>query len=395
MSKLESLSGAVTLSAGVSRAAERSEKPLWQEDVQDGVKNARDLERLPLSLAERAAVDKASARHKVRIPRPYLDLIDWDNPDDPIRLQVIPTLEELRDEAGEMDDPIGDHPFSPVPRLTHRHRDRVLLFPTYLCAVYCRFCFRKESLAAIGRGYTRDALKGAFAYIEAHPEIREVILTGGDPLALPDDALAEIRARLEAIPHVMLLRIHTRVPVVLPSRITRELIDALHGRLMLTVVTHFNHPREITAAAESACRLLRQSGCMLLNQSVLLKGINDDIEVLDQLCRELVYRLGVKPYYLHHGDRVRGMAHRRTTIAEGLDLVRRLRARLSGICNPTYVLDLPDGGGKVPLGPFYAEGKEGETWHFRGYDGMMRHYTEVVAKPEKRTPENLDGPSTS
>ncbi|WP_407045981.1 KamA family radical SAM protein [Mesorhizobium abyssinicae] len=359
---------------------QRAADPAWQDDVRAGVRHVRDLAALPLSPAERAAAQQAAVNHKVRIPRPYLDLIDWNDPSDPIRAQVIPSPDELAEAEGELDDPIADHAYSPVPRLTHRHADRVLLFPTYQCAVYCRFCFRKESLTAIGRGYTREALEEAFAYIEVHPEIREVILTGGDPLSLPDKALGEIRARIEAIPHVRLLRIHTRVPVALPSRITAGLVGALDGRLMVTVVTHFNHPREITDATEAACRRLRQAGFVLLNQSVLLKGVNDSVEVLEELCRELMYRLGVKPYYLHHGDLARGMAHRRTTIAEGQALVSALRARLSGICNPTFVIDLPEGGGKVPLGPSHIEGCDGETWRIRGQDGKARAYREVVRK---------------
>lgn len=354
--------------------------PDWQDDVRQGVRHVRDLDRLPLSPAERAAAQAAAALHKVRAPKAYLDLIDWTDPADPIRAQVIPSLGELDEVEGELGDPIADHEFSPVPRLTHRHADRVLLFPTYQCAVYCRFCFRKESLTSIGRGYTREALEPALTYIADHPEIREVILTGGDPLSLPDTALAEIRARIEAIAHVRLLRIHTRVPVVLPSRITSGLVEALQGRLMVTVVTHFNHPREITDAAEAACRTMRQAGFVLLNQSVLLKGVNDTVEVLEELCRELMYRLGAKPYYLHHGDLARGMAHRRTTIAQGQALVEALRARLSGICNPVYVLDLPEGGGKVPLGPCPVEAHDGDNWRIRGLDGAVRDYREIVGE---------------
>ncbi|RWK48280.1 KamA family radical SAM protein [Mesorhizobium sp.] len=366
-----------TPDAGVSADPDTA----WQGDVRAGVRQVRDLDLLPLSPAERAAAQAAATRHKVRIPKAYLDLIDWSDPADPIRLQVIPSPEELAEQEGELDDPIADHPFSPVPRLTHRHADRVLLFATYQCAVYCRFCFRKESLTSIGRGFSREALEPAFAYIEAHPEIREVILTGGDPLSLPDKALVEIRARIEAVAHVRLLRIHTRVPVALPSRVTSGLVRSLQGRLMVTIVTHFNHPREITPATEEACRALRQGGFVLLNQSVLLKGVNDTVEVLEELCRELMYRLGVKPYYLHHGDLARGTAHRRTTIAEGRALVSVLRARLSGICNPLYVLDLPDGGGKVPLGPCHVEAQDGETWRIRGQDGEVRAYTELVGDP--------------
>lgn len=360
------------------RAHETRGDATWQDDVRQGVRHVGDLAALPLSPAERAAAQEVATRHKVRIPKAYLDLIDWNDPADPIRAQVIPSPRELEEAEGELDDPIADHEFSPVPRLTHRHADRVLLFATYQCAVYCRFCFRKESLTSIGRGYTREALEPAFAYIEAHPEISEVILTGGDPLSLPDKALAEIRTRIEAIAHVRLLRIHTRVPVALPSRITAGLVEALQGRLMVSVVTHFNHAREITDATEQACRTMRQAGFVLLNQSVLLKGVNDTVDALEELCRELMYRLGVKPYYLHHGDLARGMAHRRTTIAEGQALVAALRQRLSGICNPVYVLDLPDGGGKVPIGPCYVEGLDGEMWRIRGQDGAVRAYREVV-----------------
>lgn len=375
----------MTSDANLYDAIERSHDAAWQDDVRAGVRHVCDLALLPLSPAERGAAQQAAENHKVRIPKAYLDLIDWNDPADPIRAQVIPSTDELVEQEGELDDPIADHEFSPVPRLTHRHADRVLLFPTYQCAVYCRFCFRKESLTSIGRGYTREALEPALAYIADHPEIREVILTGGDPLSLPDKALAEIRAGIEAIPHVRLLRIHTRVPVALPSRITPGLVAALQGRLMVTVVTHFNHPREITDAAEAACRIMRHAGFVLLNQSVLLKGVNDSVEVLEELCRELMYRLGVKPYYLHHGDLARGMAHRRTTIAEGQALAGALRRLLSGICNPTYVIDLPDGGGKVPLGPCYVEGHDGEAWRIRGQDGEVRTYAEIVGEDSRRS----------
>jgi lysine 2,3-aminomutase len=351
----------------------------WQADMRDGVKQLRDLDRLPLSQAERAAAAEANRLHKIRIPKSYLDLINWDDPNDPIRRQVIPSPNELLFADGESNDPIGDIVFSPVSRLTHRHADRVLLFPTYFCAVNCRFCFRKEVLAAEGRGYRKSALRDAYAYLESHPEIREVILTGGDSLSLPDDALEEIRTRIEQIPHIILLRIHTRVPLVLPSRITHGLVQALRGRMMVTVVTHFNHPREITPEVEVACRRLREAGFMLLNQSVLLKGLNDNVDTLEQLFRELVCRLGVKPYYLHHGDLVRGMSHQRTTIDAGLELMRKLRSRVTGVCLPTYVLDLPDGGGKVPLGTDYVVSREGPVWQFRGYDGKVRRYTEIAA----------------
>ena len=350
----------------------------WKADVRNGVRHVEDLAVLPLSEDELESARDVSRHHKVRIPRAYLDLIDWNNPDDPIRRQVVPSAEELTFDDGELEDPIGDSARSPVPRLTHRYPDRVLLFPTYLCAVYCRYCFRKESLTTVGRGYSRDALEQAFDYIEAHDEVREVILTGGDPFSVGDKDLRELRERIEAIPHIRLLRIHTRVPVALPSRITDGLVEALKGRLTVCVVTHFNHPREITDESEVGCRRLREAGFILLNQSVLLKGVNNDAHVLRELFTELVYRLGVKPYYLHHCDLVRGMTHMRTTIEEGFAIMRQLRGYISGLCNPVYVLDLPGGAGKIPLGPSYIESREGDDWAFRTYDGKLHRYREIV-----------------
>ena len=219
----------------------------WKTELRAGVSKASDLDSLPRTPAETDREREVAAAYKVRIPAPYLARIDWDDPEDPIRLQVLPRGAELDVDSRESTDPIGDLAHSPVPRLTHRYPDRALLYPTYQCAVYCRHCFRKESLNDGNRGFSARALEPALAYVAAHPELREIILTGGDPLLLADREVRWIRERLEAIPHLRLLRVHTRIPVVLPSRVTAGLVEALEGSRMVVVVTHFNHPREITA----------------------------------------------------------------------------------------------------------------------------------------------------
>lgn len=345
-----------------------------------GLRRAADLYRLPIDDDTRERDRAAAEAYNVRAPRHYLRLIDWNDPLDPIRRQTLPTADELRWDPRETEDPIGDQAHSPVPRLTHRYPDRVLLYPTYQCAVYCRHCFRKESLSDANDQFSEDALEPALAYIAAHAEIREVILTGGDPLVLSNARLAQLRARLEAIPHLRMLRFHTRVPVVLPGRITPELVGALKGRLMVCIVTHFNHPNEIVAETVDGVRLLREGGFMLLNQTVLLKGVNDDKETLRTLFQELVYALGVKPYYLHHCDQTRGLSHFRTTIDTGLELMAQLRGHTSGLCMPLYVLDLPGGYGKTPLGPSYVVSRSAYDWQFRNYQGVVRAYTEIVAE---------------
>jgi lysine 2,3-aminomutase len=255
--------------------------------------------------------------------------------------------------------------------VTHRHPDRALLKPTTACAVYCRFCFRRY---AVGKGeetLRRSELEAAFEYVERTPELWEVILSGGDPLVLSDGRLAEILDRLRSIEHVRVLRVHTRVPVVLPARVTDELAALLAGprprsraegpRKPVWVVLHVNHAQELTPAAEDAIERLADRGLPLLNQSVLLRGVNDTVAAQEALLRRLV-ELRVKPYYLHHADLARGTGHFRTTLEEGQALVRELRSRASGLCQPTYVLDLPGGHGKVPVGPGYVHAEAGETW---------------------------------
>ena len=265
----------------------------------------------------------------------------------------MPDARELEQSPQESRDPIGDDAFSPVEGIVHRYPDRVLLKIVNACAVYCRFCFRREMVGPGRGGLSPAALAGALDYIRAHPEIWEVILSGGDPLVLSARRIKDVVGSLAAIDHVKVIRVHTRVPAVAPERISAALVRALRARDKATfVVLHVNHPRELTKQARAACARFIDAGIPMLSQSVLLRGVNDDAETLGALMRSLV-ECRIKPYYLHHADLAPGTAHLRTTIAEGQALMRALRGRYSGLCQPAYVLDIPDGHGKSPIGPNY------------------------------------------
>jgi lysine 2,3-aminomutase len=298
-------------------------------------------------------IRRVADQFAVAVTEDMAALIDRANPNDPIAAQFVPSTAELTVAEEELADPIGDQRWSPVPGIVHRHRDRVLLKPTLLCPVYCRFCFRREAVGKAPAMLEPAALDRALAYIRERPEIWEVIVTGGDPLVLAPRRLAGIVRALDAIAHLGVIRFHTRVPVVAPGRITSALVAALAGEKAVYVVIHANHPRELTAAAKDAVTRLVRAGIPVLAQTVLLRGVNDDAAVLEALFRGLV-AMRVKPYYLHHADLARGTAHFRTGIAEGQALVRALRVGASGLCQPTYVLDIPGGWGKVPLAPSAA-----------------------------------------
>ena len=306
------------------------------------------------------ALDAVAARYAVAINPHVHGLIGSADHADPIARQFVPHEAELETSSAESTDPIGDERHSPVEGIVHRYRDRALLKLTRLCAVYCRFCFRRET---VGRGesqmLTANALNAALSYIEAHPEIWEVIMTGGDPFILSPRRLADVRTRLSAIDHVKVLRWHTRVPIVDPDRITRTLVRAIATKRQATyVAVHVNHPRELSAAARRACAMLIDAGIPLLSQSVLLRGVNDEPDTLEYLMRALV-EMRIKPYYLHHADLASGTAQFRTTIAEGQTLMRELRARASGLCQPSYVLDIPGGHAKANLAPSDLDGEPG------------------------------------
>ena len=297
-------------------------------------------------------IGRVAQRYAVALTTDLAELIDRDDPRDPIARQFVPVSGELDTEPQESADPISDEAHSPVAGIVHRYPDRVLLMPTHLCAVYCRFCFRREVVGG-QRSLNRAELASAIAYIRDHQEAWEVILSGGDPLILSPRRLKAIVDALAKIDHVKVIRVHTRVPVADPERVTPALVQALKATGKATYVAlHVNHARELGPKARVACARFVDAGVPMLSQTVLLRGVNDDAESLGELMRTLV-ECRVKPYYLHHGDLAPGTAHWRTSIEQGQSIMRSMRGRLSGLCQPTFVLDIPGGHGKSPIGPNY------------------------------------------
>lgn len=321
------------------------------------------------------ALEQVAKQFAVALSPALAAAIDPCDPADPIARQFVPSTQELRVTDDERHDPIGDEAHSPVPGIVHRYRDRVLLKLSQICPVYCRFCFRRETVGPKNHALSPAALDAALAYIQAHPEIWEVILTGGDPLVLSPRRLKEVVQRLDAIDHVGVVRFHTRVPVADPARITKPLIAALKAKRAVSwMMIHCNHWRELTAAAKSAMARLADAGIPLLAQTVLLRGVNDDVDTLARTFRALV-AARVKPHYLHHGDLARGTGHFRTSLADGRALAGALRGDLSGLCQPTYVLDIPGGHGKVPAGAAHIEAAEA-GWQVTDPRGRRHRYTD-------------------
>jgi lysine 2,3-aminomutase len=323
---------------------------------------------------KREALERVAAQYAVAITPPIAELIDAADPHDPIARQFVPTAAELNVRPEEASDPIGDHRHSPLPGVVHRYPDRALLKLTHVCAVYCRFCFRREMIGPTEQPLTENELDAALGYIAGRPEIWEVVLTGGDPLVLSPRRLKRVLSRLAALAHVKVIRVHTRLPVADPARITPELVRALKAPGKASyVVLHTNHARELTDAAREACARFVDAGIPMLSQSVLLSGVNDDPQALTDLMRALV-ECRIKPYYLHHGDLAPGTSHLRTSIERGQDLMRQLRGRVSGLCQPTYVLDIPGGHGKSPIGPNYLSRKDDGRYTIEDYNGALHCY---------------------
>jgi lysine 2,3-aminomutase len=343
--------------------------------VQSRTLGAEDL--VAAGLAEpgrREEIRRIAGEFAVALTEHMAALIEPADPNDPIAAQFIPNAAELVAAPEEKADPIGDERWSPVPGIVHRYPDRVLLKPTLLCPVYCRFCFRREVVGKKGAVLDQTSLARAFDYIRQRAQIWEVIVTGGDPFLLAPRRIADIVRMLDQVPHLGVIRFHTRVPVVDPRRVSRALVEALAAEKAVYVVIHANHPRELTTQVGEAVLKLSRAGIPLLSQTVLLRGVNDAAAVLEALFRRLV-AMRVKPYYLHHADLARGTAHFRTGIASGQRLVRSLRGRVSGLCQPTYVLDIPGGYGKVPIGPCAAGpvGSSGE-WIIEDGAGVRHSY---------------------
>ena len=319
------------------------------------IRRPRELVEAGLAPEDRLAdLQAVAARYAVAITPAMAEIIDAGDPHDPIARQFVPDAAELRQTDAEDADPIGDAAHAPVPGIVHRYPDRVLLKLVSVCPVYCRFCFRRETVGPGGpASLSDDALGRALGYVAERPGIWEVVVTGGDPLVLSARRIAALMARLSAIPHVRVVRFHSRVPVVAPERVDGDMVAALRAPGKATwIAVHANHPREIGPAAAAALARLVEAGIPLVGQTVLLRGVNDDPAVLSALMRAFVENR-VKPYYLHQGDLAPGTSHLRTTIAEGRALMAALRGRVSGLCQPSYVLDIPGGYGKVPVGPVY------------------------------------------
>lgn len=322
-------------------------------------------------------VEKVAARYAVSVTPTVRSLIDSADPADPIARQFVPTGAELSETPNEDADPIGDNRFSPVPGIVHRYPDRVLLKLLHTCPVYCRYCFRRERVGTTEKPLSDEETAAAIDYVRDRPEIWEVILTGGDPFILSPRRLKDTVKALEAIDHLGVIRIHTRVPIVDPARINVALIDALQTDKAVYVVVHCNHARELSLPAVKAIRRIIDAGIPVLSQSVLLKGVNDDAPTLEALFRSLV-RARVKPYYLHHPDRAPGTQHFRPSLKRGRTLVDSLRGNLSGLCQPTYVLDIPGGHGKVPVGIEHAVETEAGRYRVRDPRGCVHDYQDEL-----------------
>jgi lysine 2,3-aminomutase len=327
----------------------------------------------------------------LRVPTYYLDLIDWLDLADPLRRQVLPDTDEHTVLDSELVDPIGDDAHSPVPGIVHRYPDRALFFPTMACAVHCRFCFRREFVGKPIRTLRREQYDRAIDYIGAHPEIWEVILSGGDPLVLTDAYLEALFTRLRSIPHLKVIRLHTRVPAVLPGRLTTEFAEMARRYAPLFIAIHVNHAREVTPEFASRVGILVDHGIPVLSQSVLMRGVNDSTVALADLFRKLV-EARVKPYYLHQLDMAPGTNHFRVPIEEGLRITRALRGAISGLCQPTYVLDIPEGYGKVPLDSAYVHPRGHLTYDVTTYRGEALRYVEPGTAEIHRHSSDENGP---
>jgi len=327
-----------------------------------------------LSEDTRSALADIEDTYAVAVPLQFASLIDKSDPDNPIARQVLPSPHELTVLPEELSDPIGDHAHSPVKGVVLRYPDRVLLKVHNACAVYCRFCFRREMVGPGGDNMSETELKDAYSYIAGEANIWEVILTGGDPMVLSVGRLKQIFDALEAIDHVSVVRVHTRVPVAAPERITQDLVDVLaNRRTIVYVAVHANHALELTAEAGEACQHLVEAGIPLLGQTVLLKGVNDDVATLDSLFRKMVTNR-ITPYYLHHPDLAPGTSHFRVSLDRGQTLMKALRGRLSGIALPRYMLDIPGGYGKVPAEHNYVISQSDNTAIVEDVNGKFHVY---------------------
>lgn len=341
----------------------------WQQALKQSITSPQQL--AELFAFDPQPLEAVANRYPMRITPHYLGLIEAVG--DPIWRQCVPDIRELRDEG--LFDPLGEEDLSPVSTVVHRYPDRVIFLASGSCASYCRFCTRKRKVGCADMSLSFRELREGIDYIAATPQIRDVILSGGDPLLLPDSVLGDLLSRIQAIPHVEMIRIGSRVPVTLPERITDKLCALLKRFAPLYLNTHFNHPRELTAQSATACAKLADAGVPLGNQTVLLRKVNDDPQIMAELFRGLL-KIRVRPYYLHQMDLAFGTSHFRTSVDKGLEIMKTLRGPVSGLASPHYVIDLPGGKGKIPLVPEYVE-RHGETLRIRTSAGESIDYPDI------------------
>lgn len=332
---------------------------------------------LKLEDSDKADIEKCLAHFKMAITPYYASLMDRDNPECPVRKQAVPTIEELDVHPCELCDPLAEERQSPVEGIIHRYPDRVLFLLTRKCAMYCRHCTRRRLVGCEDFSLDDDKLEAALDYIRKNEKIRDVLLSGGDPFMLSDSRLESIIKKLRAIPHVEVIRIGTRTPVTLPMRITDDLVNMLHRYHPIWINTHFNHPKEITPESTEACRKIVESGIPLGNQTVLLRGVNDNADTLKELFTKLV-KIRVRPYYLYQCDLAQGLNHFRTPVSEGIEIMKNIRGYISGFAVPTFVIDAPGGGGKTPINPEYIVSLDENQVVLRNYKDEIYTYPNPV-----------------
>jgi lysine 2,3-aminomutase len=352
----------------------------WRWQLRNRLTSKQEIAaRMTLTPEEELGLEAAPGNFRVAITPYYFSLVDTERPSCPVRIQVIPRARELDVEPGDLVDPLGEDSHSPATGIFHRYPDRCLLLALDRCAIYCRHCNRRRLVGQQESPITREDLGRALDYIRRTPAIRDVLISGGDPLTLSTSRLEEIIAALRAIPHVEIIRIGTRVPVVLPMRVDDELCAMLKRYHPLFINTHFNHPKELTPQARAACEKLADAGIPLGNQTVLLRGVNSSVRVLRKLFTELL-RCRVRPYYLFQGDVAAGTSHLRTSVETGIALMQELRGHISGLAIPHLVIDTPGGMGKVSIGPDYVVARGPDKWTLRNYEGKLVDYPQPADK---------------
>ena len=346
----------------------------WRWQYRNRIKTAQELAQiLPLTQQQMGDISACLQKFRMAITPYYASLIDEADPACPIRMQAIPTVSEMQVLPGEKSDPLNEVHNMPAPHIVHRYPDRALFLATHQCAMYCRHCTRRREVGEEDFVISEKDMEAAIGYIEKTPAIRDVLISGGDPLTMGDDVLEKIIARLRAIKHVEIIRIGTRVPVVMPMRITEGLLAMLKKYHPIWINTHFNHPRELTPQAVAACEAIANAGIPLGNQSVLLKGVNDDVETMKELLLKLV-KARVRPYYLYQCDLCEGIGHFRTRVEVGIDIMKKLTGNISGLAIPQFVIDAPGGGGKIPINPEYIISIDDEKVTLQNFEGGIYTY---------------------